>query len=66
MFSLQVREIDGEDINVSYVKHVRSNNYTWPEKEDVSWILRSDIISILPEPHLERNMSITFLNVDMD
>ena len=49
----KIVDIDGFECDVKFLKQVRGQ-FVWPEKDDVDTILKEDIVTILPEPIVDR------------
>ena len=46
------QSLENCDIKIKFMKKVKDNIYTWPEKEDYCWIPFQDVIQILNTPNI--------------
>ena len=54
-------QIIKSDVNhVKYLKSTAFDKYVWPEIDDIDAVLKSKIIEILNEPHMDRRSTIAF------
>ena len=52
IFIGQIKQIDGEDIQIKYLKKISENVYVWPNQPDVFWEKQNIIFKKLPPPKI--------------
>lgn len=48
----QIKQMDGDDIQIEYLKNISDNVYVWPNRPDVSWEKQNVIIKKLSPPEI--------------
>jgi hypothetical protein len=60
----QIKQIDGNDIQLEYLKRVSDNVYVWPNKPEISWEKIAAIVEKLPTPEIiNSRLEMKFIHV---
>ena len=51
----QILDMDGDEVQLSFMKSESNGTYRWPPVEDISWENKSSIKNVLPKPQLTKS-----------
>ena len=50
-------EVAAHEMHINFMKETGENTYIWPHKPDTSWIAQDQVIEIINEPLIQRNLT---------